>query len=105
MKTIWRLTAILASTCLFVTACSSSREERAAAACEVAAKESAQGKLLSVDIAALAKSASATGKDTLELTAPITLDTGLETEYKQTLNCRVQFVGGELKVLRATFVF
>jgi hypothetical protein len=105
MNSILRMTSILAINCLVLTGCGGSRESRAAAACEAAAKEGAQGKMLSVDIEALAKSATATGEDTLELTAPITLDTGLETEYKQTLNCRVQFVGNDLKVLRATFVF
>ncbi len=105
MKANWRLFSILALTCLLVTACGGSRESRAAAACEAAAKEAAPDKMLAVDVNVLTQSATATGTDTLELSAPITLDTGLQTEYKQTLNCRVQFVDGEPKVLRATFVF
>ena len=96
---------ILAATLLVLAGCGGSRESRAAAACEDAAKERAEGKILSVDRKALAASAKAETENILELQAPITLDTGLQSEYTQTLHCRVQFSGNDAKVISVTFVF
>ncbi len=95
----------LALMTLVLAGCGSSREMQAAEACEAAAKERTPNKLLSVDRKALAKSAKAESDDILQLIAPITLDTGLQSQYTQTLNCRVQFSGSEAKVIALTFVF
>jgi len=85
--------------------CGGSRESRAAAACADAAKERAAGKILAVDRKALAQSAKAETESILALQAPVTLDTGLQSEYTQTLHCRVQFSGNDAKVIAVTFVF
>lgn len=85
--------------------CGGSIESRAAAACADAAKERAEGKLLAVDIDALAKNATAEGKDELRLQAPITFDTGLQSQYSQTLDCRVRITDGAPQVVGVTFVF
>ncbi|MEB2314613.1 MAG: hypothetical protein OZ919_00765 [Xanthomonadaceae bacterium] len=85
--------------------CSSSPASRAALACEEAAKERAEGKMLSVDLKALEQSMVNEGEDVLRLQAPVTLDTGLQTQYTQTLDCRVKVANGELHVVRVTFVF
>ncbi len=89
----------------FLASCSGSRESRAADACETAAKARAEGKMLAVDHGALEKSAIAEGTDQLRLRAPVTFDTGLQSQYTQTLDCRVRFVDGKAEVLTITFVF
>lgn len=85
--------------------CGGSRESAAAAACEAAAKERSQGKLLAVDLEALAASAVPEGEDVLRLQAPVTFDTGLQSQYSQTLDCRVKITAEGPKVIRTTFVF
>lgn len=96
---------VLASTLLMLAGCGGSRESRAADACAEAAKERAAGKIFAVDRKALAQSAKAETENILELQAPVTLDTGLQSEYTQTLHCRVQFTGNEVQVIGVTFVF
>lgn len=85
--------------------CGGSLESKAATACEAAAKERTSGKLLSVDRKTLAKSSTTESDGILRLQAPVTLDTGLQTEYRQTLLCRVQVSGKNVQVISATFVF
>ena len=103
----WRVMRwlIVAWVALLLSGCGSSRESQAAAACESAAMERAAGKMLVVDRKALERSAIAESADILQLKAPVTLDTGLQSEYTQTLNCRVQFAGNEAKVISVVFVF
>lgn len=96
---------VVAWVVVLLTGCGSSRESQAAAACEAAAMERATGKMLAVDRKALEQSAVAESADILQLKAQVTLDTGLQSEYTQTLNCRVQFTGNEVKVISAIFVF
>lgn len=85
--------------------CGDSPAARAAAACADAAKERAEGKLLAVDPKALEQSAASEGKDALRLRAPVTFDTGLQSQYTQTLDCRVKLTDGKAQVIGVTFVF
>ncbi len=85
--------------------CGGSIESRAAAACADAAKERVEGKLLAVDLDVLTKSATAEGKEELRLQAPVTFDTGLQSQYSQTLDCRVRITDGVPQVVGVTFVF
>lgn len=96
---------VVAWVVMVLAGCGSSRESQAAAACEAAAMERATGKMLAVDRKALEQSAIAETADILQLKGPVTLDTGLQSEYTQTLNCRVQFTGKEVKVIGVVFVF
>lgn len=86
-------------------ACSGSRESQAAAACEAEAKDRSEGKLLAVDRKALAAGATIESGDIIRLKAPVTFDTGLQSEYTQELDCRVQVSGDEVRVIGITFVF
>lgn len=90
---------------VLLTACGSSPEALAAKACEAAAKDRAVGKIMAVDMVVLRKSASADPGGIMQLKAPVTFDTGLQSEYTQTLNCRVQFNGKEATVVSVIFVF
>lgn len=85
--------------------CGGSRESQAAAACETAAKERSEGKLLEVDRKALIAGATSEAADILRLKAPVTFDTGLQSEYTQALECRVQFSDGQARVIGIIFVF
>lgn len=85
--------------------CGGSPESQAAAACEAAAKERSEGKLLEVDRKALVAGARSESGDILRLQAPVTFDTGLQSEYTQTLDCRVQVADGQVRVIGITFVF
>lgn len=105
---MWKNTmrlAVAAVALAFLAGCGSSRESQAAAACEVAAKERSEGKLLAVDRKALAAGASNESDDILRLQGTVTFDTGLQSEYKQTLECRVQIVDGDLRVIGIVFVY
>ena len=96
---------VVASMVVLLAGCGSSRESQAAALCEAAAMERATDKMLVVDRKALAQSARAESDDIIQLQAPVTLDTGLPSEYTQTLTCRVQFSGKEARVVGLVFVF
>lgn len=97
--------AVAAAMLVLLAGCGGSRESQAAAACEVAAKERSEGKLLEVDRKALAAGVSKEAGEVLMLQGPVTFDTGLQTEYTQTLQCRVQFSGGQARVVGIRFVF
>ena len=99
-----RLAGVLAMLAL-LSGCGGSRESQASAACEAAAKERSQGKMLAVDRKALEQAATPENADTLVLEGPVTFDTGLPSEYTQTLNCRVQFTDGNARVIGIIFVF
>ena len=82
--------------------------EQAADACEVAAHSALGGKTMGLDKSTLAKSISAAQSDgTQILKGPVTIEPGLATESKQTLECSVRFVRGkELPdVLRVQFIW
>ncbi len=73
-----------------------SRNELAATACETYAKGQLAEKTYQLDHAVLAKSLADTpgGGGTQTLKSPITIDPGLSSESKQTLECTVRFVEG-----------
>ncbi|MCX7556536.1 hypothetical protein OS187_06830 [Xanthomonadaceae bacterium JHOS43] len=85
--------------------CGGSRESQAAAACEAAARERSEGKMLEVDRKVLAQGATSESGDILRLQAPVTFDTGLQSEYTQTLECRVQISNGQVRVIGIQFLF
>lgn len=97
--------AMAATSLALLASCGGSRQTQAAAACEAAAKERSEGKLLAVDRKALAAGTTSETEDILRLQGPVTFDTGLQTEYTQTLECRVQFSGNEARVIGITFLF
>lgn len=103
-KYMTRLT-VAATALAMLAGCGGSRESQAAAACEAAAKERSEGKLLAVDVKALAAGATSEAPDILRLQAPVTFDTGLQSEYTQTLDCRAQVSDGQVRVIGITFVF
>ena len=73
----------------------STRNELAASACETYAKGQLADKTYELDHATLAGSmtgAAAAGDSILR--APITIDPGLSSESKQTLECTVRFIEG-----------
>ena len=71
------------------------RNELAATACETYAKGQQAEKTYQLDHAALAGSLSDSGDGAHLLRAPITIDPGLSSESKQTLECTVRFVEGK----------
>ncbi len=96
--------AVVATMTFLIAGCDS-RESQAAAACESAAKARAEGKLLAVDLRVLAASAENETADILRLKGPVTFDTGLQSEYTQTLDCRVQVSDGQVRVIAVSYVF
>lgn len=95
----------LVATMMFLISGCGSTESEAAAACEAAAKERTEGKLLAVDLRVLAASAENETADILRLQGPVTFDTGLQSEYTQTLDCRVQVSDGQVRVIAVSYVF
>ena len=74
---------------------SGSRNELAATACETYAKGQLGDKTYQLDHALLAKSMATSSGDAQVLRAPITVEPGLSSESKQTLECTVRFVEGK----------
>jgi len=72
-----------------------SRNELAATACDAYAKGQLEDKTYQLDDAELAKSMADSGDGSAILRGPITIEPGLASESKQTLECRVQFVEGK----------
>lgn len=72
-----------------------SKAELAAAACDTYAKGQLEDKSYKLDDAELAKSMADAGDGASLLRAPITIEPGLSSESKQTLECRVRFVEGK----------
>jgi len=71
------------------------RNELAATACEAFAKGQLADKTYQLDHAVLAKSLADAGGGGQILRAPITIEPGLSSESKQTLECTVRFVDGK----------
>ena len=72
-----------------------SKADLAATACDAYAKEQLEDKSYQLDHAELAKSMADAGDGASLLRAPITIEPGLSSESKQTLECRVRFVDGK----------
>ncbi len=72
-----------------------SRNELAATACDAYAKGQLEDKTYQLDDAELAKSMAVSGDGSAILRGPITIEPGLASESKQTLECRVRFVEGK----------
>ena len=79
----------------------------AAKACEEAAKQQLAGKTYDMDDGELAASDAKQADGTQLLKAPITIEPGLASESKQTLECSVRFVDGKAApdVLRVQFIW
>ena len=72
-----------------------SKNELAANACDTYAKSQLEDKTYKLDHAELAKSMADAGDGASLLRGPITIEPGLASESKQTLECRVRFVEGK----------
>lgn len=72
-----------------------SKNELAANACDTYAKSQLEDKSYKLDHAELAKSMADSGDGSAILRGPITIEPGLSSESKQTLECRVRFVEGK----------
>ena len=85
----------------------SSKNELAATACDVYAKGQLGDKIYKLDHAALASSLADAGDGSNFLHTPITIDPGLSSESKQTLECTVRFVPGKEQpdVLKMQFIW
>jgi hypothetical protein len=79
----------------------------AAKACEDAARAQLGEKTFAVDLAALGDAMKAQPDGSQLLKGPITVEPGLATESKQTLECSVRFVAGKdaPDVLRVQFIW
>lgn len=85
----------------------SSKNELAANACDVYAKGQLGDKTYKLDHAALASSLADAGDGSSFLHTAITIDPGLSSESKQTLECSVRFVPGKEQpdVLKMQFIW
>jgi len=106
-----KLAAVITSIAL-LTGCggggsASSKNELAATACDVYAKAQLSDKTYKLDHAALAASLADAGDGSMSLHGPITVDPGLSSESKQTLECTVRFVAGKAEpdVLKMQFIW
>ena len=81
--------------------------EAAARACDASAKVSLGDKSYALDQAAFAATMKAEADGSQLLKGPITIEPGLTTESKQTLECSVRFVDGKETpdVLRVQFIW
>ena len=81
--------------------------EAAAKACEASAKQSLGDKSYEFDPAAFGATMKAEADGSQLLKGPITIEPGLTTESKQTLECSVRFVAGKdaPDVLRVQFIW
>ena len=95
MKRYAPIFVALAAVSLSLTACGGGgKASSAAAACEKAVAEKVAGKRYSLDRADMEKNAKSTGDKTMEIHSTVVFDPGLESEKKQTYDCRVQFDDG-----------
>ena len=79
--------------------------EQAALACEAAAKSRLEGKLYTLDLAALGASMKDAPNGEKFLTAPIVIEPGLTSEVKQIVECTVRFSEGKPAPDVVGFVF
>ena len=84
-----------------------SKNELAASACDAYAKSQLADKTYQLDHAALAASMADAGDGSNFLHGPITIDPGLSSESKQTLECTIRFVPGKAPpdVLKMQFIW
>ncbi|MBN8480166.1 MAG: hypothetical protein J0L88_01105 [Xanthomonadales bacterium] len=73
-----------------LSACGGGVNRQAADACMGEVASRLVGKRYDVDVGRLAGSAAPSAASTLQLSAPIVFDRGTETEYTQTIQCRVR---------------
>jgi hypothetical protein len=96
-----KLTVITLLSLATLAACSNkaggggSKAELAANACDTYAKSQLEDKTYKLEHAELAKSMADSGDGSSILRGPITIEPGLASESKQTLECRVRFVEGK----------
>ena len=76
--------------CLVLGACGGGATDAAAKVCASEVANRRTGKAYEVDVKELARSAKAESEDTFLLKAPVTIDKGLNTEYKQVCECRAR---------------
>src|SRR5689334_10020384 len=93
-KTMRAKLSLVVSAVLLLAACSGSREQQAASACDAAVKDKVAGRGYEMSVKDLAASAKTEG-DAIRVSAPIVFDKGLTSEYKQVLDCRVRFEAGK----------
>ena len=86
--------AVIAASCLSITACGGGQQAAAAGACEKAVAEKMQGRRYTLDRADMEKNAKATNDKVMEIHSTVVFDQGLASESKQTYDCRVQFEDG-----------
>lgn len=86
--------SLVVSAVLLLAACSGSREQQAASACDAAVKDKVAGRGYEMSVKDLAASGKTEG-DAIRVSAPIVFDKGLTSEYKQVLDCRVRFEQGK----------
>ena len=82
-----------------------SSNEMAALACEAAAKSRLDGKLYTLEVAALGASMKDAPNGEKFLTAPIVIEPGLTSEVKQIVECSVRFSEGKPAPDVVGFVF
>jgi hypothetical protein len=82
-----------------------SPNDLAAQACEAAAKSRLEGKLYTLDLAALGASMKDAPNGEKFLTAPIVIEPGLTSEVKQIVECTVRFSEGKPAPDVVGFVF
>ncbi|MBS0487380.1 MAG: hypothetical protein JSS13_08555 [Proteobacteria bacterium] len=87
-------------------ACSPSRNDTAASACNAEIGKRMSGRSFALDLKDLAAHAKAESADTVLLTSTIVMDKGLPSEDKQSIECRVRFdASGNANVLYLQFNF
>ncbi|HMM56378.1 MAG TPA: hypothetical protein PKD77_02140 [Rudaea sp.] len=87
-------------------ACSPSRNDTAASACNTEIGKRMNGRSFALDLKDLAAHAKAESADTVLLTSTIVMDKGLPSEDKQSIECRVRFdASGNANVLYLQFNF
>ncbi|WP_146907170.1 hypothetical protein [Arenimonas daejeonensis] len=104
---------LVVSMALALSACGGSGEaggggtpnDLAAQACEAAAKSRLEGKLYTLDLAALGASMKDAPNGEKFLTAPIVIEPGLTSEVKQIVECTVRFSDGKPAPDVVGFVF
>lgn len=93
--TPWRGATLAALAACLLAACGGGREDVAATACVKAIQAKLAGRSYELSASDLAAHAKAEGADTLDLTAQITFDKSLSSEYRQTVECKVRFESGK----------
>ncbi|MEO8802756.1 MAG: hypothetical protein ABI304_04660 [Rudaea sp.] len=90
--------------CFLVTACGSSENSAAAAACGKEIAKQMGSKTYQVDLNDLARHAKAESADTVLMNSTVVFDKGLSTERKQTYECRARIdKSGNASVLYLQF--